>query len=85
MAVRPIIYFWTWTFRVPRVVSDDLVWFDSSRTSTGVHILSLESVAYPVRSIEAGKIFALPADVAPPGSILFEVPLGVDLDPEVPS
>ena len=38
---------------------------------------------YPLRPIEAAGIFALPVEVPPPGASLFEVPLAVDLDPDV--
>ena len=70
-------------WRMSEVLSDELIWFDSSRTPTRVHVVSLESVGYPVRPIKAGRIFALPVDVAPLGASLFEVPLAVDLGPDL--
>ena len=66
---------------MPEGLIDELMWFDSSRTPTGVQVVSLD----PARPIEARGIFALPVEVGPPGASLFEVPLAVDLDPDVTS
>ena len=72
-------------WRMSEGLSDELMLFDSSKTPTWIHVVSLESVGYTVRPVEAGRICALPVEVAPLGGSLFEVVLAVDLDPDVTS
>ena len=62
-----------------------MVRFVENSRRSACRVVSLESVRNPVRPIEVRRIFALPVEVAPRGASLFEVPLPVDLDPDVTS